>query len=328
MSTPLPPSTSPNPQLRVGTLADDQMLTGPLPRRRELLARARQAGLDHVFVADHISFYTGLGMDGLIQAATIAALEPDLAIHIGVYLLALRHPLPVARQVATLCESAPGRLHLGVGVGGEDRHEVEICGVDPRTRGLRTNESIMALRGLLSGRPVSHHSPFFSFQDALIKPAPDPAVPIVVGGRSDAAIRRAALLGDGWLGVWCSAKRFAQVLAQIKALASERSLPAPETWDHGLQVWIGLGDDAPLARARLAKRMEGMYHTPFEHFEKYSPFGRPSEIAQFLAPYIAAGCRHLNIMPVAESTEAGLEGAAEIRERLLAMTSSPAPSHS
>ena len=95
---------------RVGTLADDQMLTGPLARRRELFVRAREAGLDHVFVADHVSFFTGFGMDGLVQAATIAALEPVLEIHIGVYLLALRHPVPVARQIATLCESAPGRL--------------------------------------------------------------------------------------------------------------------------------------------------------------------------------------------------------------------------
>ena len=64
--------TCPRP-LRVGTLAEKQMLTGPLDRRRSLLSRARIAGLDHVFVADHISFFTGFGMDGLIQAATIEA---------------------------------------------------------------------------------------------------------------------------------------------------------------------------------------------------------------------------------------------------------------
>ncbi len=89
-------------QIRVGTLADEQMLTGPLARRRELLGRVRSAGLDHVFMADHVSFFTGFGMDGLIQAATVAALEPDLGVHLGVYLLALRHPVPVARQIATL----------------------------------------------------------------------------------------------------------------------------------------------------------------------------------------------------------------------------------
>ena len=96
---------------------------------------------------------------------------------------------------------------LGVGVGGEDRHEIEICGVDPRTRGRRTDESLAALRALLSGEATSHRGEFFQFEDARIAPAPDPPVPIVIGGRSDAAIRRAAVHGDGWLGVWCSPKR-------------------------------------------------------------------------------------------------------------------------
>src|SRR5262245_30791762 len=120
------------------------MLTGPLERRRALLERVAAAGLDHVFVADHVSFHAGFGMDGLLQAATLAATEPALDVVVGVYLLALRHPVPVARQIATLCESAPGRLVLGVGVGGEDRHEIEICGVDPKTRGRRTDESLAA----------------------------------------------------------------------------------------------------------------------------------------------------------------------------------------
>lgn len=305
-------------RLRVGTLAGADMLTGPLERRRALLTRARAAGLDHVFVADHVSFFGGFGMDGLIQAATVAALEPELAIHVGVYLLALRHPVPVARQIATLCESAPGRLVLGVGVGGEDRHEIEICGVDPKTRGRRTDESLEVLRALLTGEPVDHLGEFFAFQQATIRPAPEPPVPVVVGGRSDAAIRRAARLGDGWLGVWCSPRRFAAVAGEIEALASERLHPRPAVWDHGLQVWVGIDDDRARARARLARGMESMYRIPFERFERYSPHGEPSEIADFLAPYVEAGCRHLNVMPVAASSEAGIEAVAEIRERLLA----------
>jgi alkanesulfonate monooxygenase SsuD/methylene tetrahydromethanopterin reductase-like flavin-dependent oxidoreductase (luciferase family) len=306
--------------LRVGTLADDRMLTGPLERRRELLGRTRSAGLDHVFVADHVSFHTGMGMDGLIQAATIGALESELAIHVGVYLLALRHPVPVARQIASLCESAPGRLVLGVGVGGEDRHEIEICGVDPRSRGRRTNESLAALRGLLRGEPTSHHCEFFSFDDALIVPAPEPPVPIVIGGRVDAAVRRAALLGDGWLGVWCSPRRFAAVVAEIEATSRERTLPAPPAWDHGLQVWVGIDDDRDRARERLARRMQRMYRIPFERFERYSPYGGAAEIAEALAPYVEAGCRHFNVMPVADSTERGIDAIADLRERLLAMT--------
>ena len=302
--------------LRVGTIADDHMLKGPHDRRRRLLADVRESGLDHVFVADHISFHTGFGLDGLIQAAQLTALDPSLHVHIGVYLLALRHPVPVARQIAQIAESAPGRLHLGVGVGGEDRHEIEICGVDPSTRGRRTNESLVALRALLSGRPASHDGDFFSFDEALILPAPDPAVPIVIGGRADAALRRAALLGDGWLGVWCSPRRYAHVVEEIDAMAADRSVPRPARWDHGLQVWVGLDADRDRARGFVAKRMEAMYRIPFERFEKYSPYGPPERIAEFLAPYLEAGCRHLNVMPVAESVEAGVEGVAEVKRLL------------
>ena len=301
---------------RVGILSSPEMLTAAPERRRELLGRVHDSGCRHVFVADHVSFHVGLGMDGLVQAALISGIEPRLQVVVGVYLLALRHPVPVARQIATLCESAPGGLVLGVGVGGEDRHEIEVCGVDPRTRGRRTNESLGALRELLTGRPTSLDGEFFSFEDALIVPAPDPPVPIVVGGRSDAAVERAGRHGDGWLGVWCSPARYASVVEQTAAIASEAGRPTPE--EHGLQVWLGVDDDREKARASLAKAMEAMYRVPFERFEKYSPYGTPAEVADFLRPYVASGCRFFNLMPIASSPEAGIDAVAEIRERLYA----------
>jgi alkanesulfonate monooxygenase SsuD/methylene tetrahydromethanopterin reductase-like flavin-dependent oxidoreductase (luciferase family) len=303
--------------LRLGPLADARMLTGPLEERRRLLGRVAESGLDHVFMADHVSFFVGFGMDGLIQAATVAALEPSLGVNLGVYLLALRHPVPVARQIATLCESAPGRLVLGVGVGGEDRHEIEVCGVDPKSRGRRTDESLIALRGLLSGEKSSHHCEFFDFDDAWIRPAPDPPVPMVIGGRSNAAVRRAGRLGDGWLGVWCSPRRYAEVLAQVAEEAERAGRGAP-AFRHGLQVWVGSDDDRSRARERLAAEMKRVYRIPFESFEKYSPYGSPAEIAEFLAPYAEAGCQSFNVMMVSESSERGIDAVAEIKQRLVA----------
>ncbi|MAE96895.1 MAG: LLM class flavin-dependent oxidoreductase [Deltaproteobacteria bacterium] len=291
------------------------MLTGPFETRRALLGRVEAAGLDHVFMADHVSFFVGAGMDGLIQAATAAALAPRLDVVVGVYLLALRHPVPVARQIASLAEAAPGRLVLGVGLGGEDRHEIEICGVDPATRGRRTDECLVALRGLLGGEKFSLDGEFFQFEDAWILPAPDPPVPLVIGGRSDAAVRRAGRHGDGWLGVWCSATRFGEVIDQVDRHASSAGRKAP-AWEHGLQVWVGVDADRDVARGRLARGMEGFYRTPYERFERYSPYGSAAEIADFLAPYAAAGCRFFNIMPIAPSPEAGIDAVAEIRERL------------
>jgi alkanesulfonate monooxygenase SsuD/methylene tetrahydromethanopterin reductase-like flavin-dependent oxidoreductase (luciferase family) len=304
-------------EVHVGPLASEAMLTGPLEERRRLLERVAAAGLDHVFVADHISFHTGFGMDGLIQAATIAALEPTLTVQIGVYLLALRHPVPVARQIATYCESAPGRLVLGVGVGGEDRHEVEVCGVDPATRGRRTDESLTVLRGALTGEPYSFTGEFFDVQDVVIRPAPEPPVPIVVGGRSDAALRRTGQHGDGWLGVWSEPDRYARTVATVQEHA-EQAGRTDVAWRHGLQNWVGIDADRATARARLAAAMEAMYQIPFDRFERFSPYGTPAEVADALAPLVPLGCRDFNIQAVADSPEAAIDAVAEIKQRLLA----------
>ncbi|HVH18163.1 MAG TPA: LLM class flavin-dependent oxidoreductase [Myxococcota bacterium] len=301
--------------IEMGPLGDEEMLYAPLPRRRALLERVAAAGLDHVFVGDHVSFHTGVGYDGIVQAATLLACEERLRVQIGVYLLALRHPVIVARQLATLCDAAPGRLVLGVGVGGEDPHELEICGVDPKTRGRRTDECLIALKGLLSGEPTTHRCEFFEFTDARIRPAPDPRIPILVGGRSDAALRRAARHGDGWIGVWCSPGRYAQVVQKV-AQEAEAAGRSAVTWRHGLQIWVGVDGDRARARERLAKRMQGLYKIPYERFEKYSPYGTPAEIADFIAPYAEAGCTSFNVMAVGESSEACVDGVAEIKERL------------
>lgn len=79
-----------------------------------MLAAIGDAGLDHVCVGDHVSF-AGFGFDGLTQAAVLAALHPTLPVHTGVYLLPLRHPVLVARQIADLGRVAPGRRFSGSG---------------------------------------------------------------------------------------------------------------------------------------------------------------------------------------------------------------------
>src|SRR5579871_6166687 len=101
------------------------------------LAGVTAAGVDHVCCGDHVSFLGGFGTDGLVQATALAMLAPALPVHVGVYLLPLRHPVLVARQLADFAALAPGRLVFGVGVGGEDPREFTVCGVDPATRGRR-----------------------------------------------------------------------------------------------------------------------------------------------------------------------------------------------
>jgi alkanesulfonate monooxygenase SsuD/methylene tetrahydromethanopterin reductase-like flavin-dependent oxidoreductase (luciferase family) len=260
------------------------------------LAEAGAAGIDHVCCGDHVSFVAGLGFDGLTQATALSMLHPTLPVHTGVYLLPLRHPVLVARQLADLGQLVPGRLVFGVGIGGEDRHEVAICGVDPATRGRRMDECLTVVRQLLTGAPVTFHGTFFDLDDAVIAPAPATPIPIVVGGRSDAAVRRAGRLADGWLGIWNSPRRFAaavEVAADEAARAGRDGPPAR----HAMQVWCGLAGSREEARACLAPAMQAFYQLPFERFERYCPYGTAEDVAEFLAPYAAAGAAEFNLIP-------------------------------
>ena len=298
--------------IAVGTFLPDSA-AGP-GERRAAVAAVEAAGVDHLVVGDHVSFFGGAGFDGLLQAAHLLALGRTLPVHVGVYLLALRHPLPVARQLADLCALAPGRLVLGVGVGGEDRHEFEVCGVDPATRGERTDEALSLLRALATGEPVTASGRFFPVRDAQVLPAVG-ALPVVVGGRSQAAVQRAARSGDGWLGIWVSPGRFASVTAEVaeRAEAAGRTVPA---WRHGLQVWCGFGRSHEDALAPLAQAMEALYAAPFAPFARYSPAGTAQDVAAALAPYVEAGCTSFNLVPRASAGQDWLEHVVEVRRLL------------
>ena len=302
--------------LRVGVTTGLWIWRESLADRRVAIDRIADAGIDHVFFADHVSFHDGSGKDGMVQATAIANLHGQLGIYAGVYLLALRHPVTVARQICDVAQMAPGRFTFGVGVGGEDRHEVEVCGIDPSTRGRRTDAALDVVTRLIAGEIVDHESEFFSIEQASVIPAPATRVPIMIGGRSGAAIARAGRFGDGWLAAWVSSRRFAEAVTAF----DEQSAAANRApiGDHGLQIWVGVGDDRDAARQNVAAGMEGFYKVPFAAFEKYTPWGTAAEIAEWLAPYVDAGCRHFNLTPCADSEEEAIETIAEVRRLLLA----------
>ena len=295
---------------RIGLMIPSGLPDWDQATTRAFLGGAAEAGIDHVCCADHVSFGPGVGFDGLVQASALAALHPSLRIYCGLYLLPLRHPVLVARQLADIERSAPGRLTLGVGIGGEDRHEIEICGVDPATRGARMDECLTVLRELLTGQPVTFHGTFFDLDEAVIVP-PAPGIPIIVGGRSDAAIRRAGRLGDGWLGIWNSPRRFAAAVEMAAGEAARAGRAAPPG-RHAMQVWCGFADTREAARASLAPAMEAFYGLPFERFERYCPYGTADDVAAFLAPYAAAGCTGFNLIPQAAEPDQAVAGVASV----------------
>ena len=282
-------------------------LQADLSGLRAFVSRAEASGITRLVLGDHVTFKGGQGFDGLQNATAVAVLTDRVVVETAVYLLTLRHPVPVARQIAGLAALAPGRVIFGVGVGGDDPAELRACGVDPSTRGKRMDESLGIVRALIAGESVSARGRFFRLDGVRVRPVPARSVPILVGGRSDAALRRTARYGDGWLGLWVSPKRYADACAQVAAQATEFGRGTTR-WQHGMHVWCGLGDDRDRARARLAGEMESLYKVGFDRFEKYSPYGRPADIAEALLPYVEVGCRSFNLIATAEGAEQLIDG--------------------
>lgn len=295
----------------VGYLVPPDVLALPHTERQALLDLAVEAGVDHLAVGDHVSFHVGAGFDGLIHATALLAGQAHLPVTVAVYLLALRHPVTVARSLSSASEIGPGRLTLGVGIGGEDRHEIELCEVDPATRGSRTDESLQIIRALATGERIDHDGQHFHLRDAQIIPKPHPPVPLVVGGRSDAAVRRAGLLGDGWLGIWVSPARFASVTEQIRGIAEAAGRTDPPT-QHQMNVWCGIGPDRASARAEVAPHMEALYATPFERFQRYVPCGPPGLVAEVLHELAAAGCTAFNLIVPSRDPRRAIEHVGEV----------------
>ena len=191
---------------------------GDLP---EVVRLLDALGFDSIWSGDHVAF-AGPILDPLMLLAQAAALSDRLKIGTAVYLLPLRHPAPVAKQVATLDTISNGRVIFGVGVGGEFPIEYELCGVPVEERGARLGEGIRVLRSLWSGRPVANDGRFYPFSEVAIEPPPAQpgGPPIWCGGRADPALRRAGRLADGWMSYVIDPERYRRSLETIAAAAA------------------------------------------------------------------------------------------------------------
>ncbi len=152
--------------------------------------------------------------------AALAAVTERLRFTTGVYVLPARNPHEVARATATLAILSGGRFILGVGVGWM-KEEFDIYGVDFRTRGSRTDEMIEVLNKLWSGDMVEHHGTHFDFPRVQLSPVPPAPPPVYVGGASEAALRRAARVGGGYIGAGTAPGEVPGLLARLRALRVE-----------------------------------------------------------------------------------------------------------
>lgn len=280
-----------------------------------LVAGARLAeglGFDGVWAGDHLLSPAPV-LDSLCALAAAAAVTERVELGIGVLQLGLRQPAWAAKQLTTIDALAPGRLRLGVGVGGEFPEEFTAAGADIRTRGARLDELMEFFPALLRSETVSHDGPLLA---SHVRPALRPGVarlpPIAVGGRSDAALRRAARYGDQWLCMWTSPATLPRRAARLAELAVDCGRPAPGIT---LLVTVSVDDDPSVARENAAALIDHQYRMPFSMVEKWTLSGHATAVARMLTEYIGAGVTEFVLMPAGDPL-AQYERLADVREAL------------
>ncbi|MFZ5781240.1 MAG: LLM class flavin-dependent oxidoreductase [Pseudomonadota bacterium] len=260
-----------------------------------LVGLVDRCGYDSLWVGDHISFPLAI-FDPLLQLAQAAVVSRRLIFGTGVYLLPLRHPTPVAKQVATLDHLTEGRFIFGVGVGGEFPKEYEACGVPLGERGARLSESLTVLRKLWSGAPATHAGRFFTFDAVPMQPPPRQAggPPIWAGGRSDAALRRVGRMTDGWMSYVVTPDAFRQGLGKIAAAADEAGRVFERGFGTSHLLFTRIDDSYEKALDAATASLSQRYAMDFRKAaERYCALGTPQQVAETVLRFHEAGARHI-----------------------------------
>ncbi|WP_191873700.1 LLM class F420-dependent oxidoreductase [Streptomyces filipinensis] len=220
------------------TLFAEAWEAGAGPEDLVAVARAAErAGFGYLACCDHVAVPRRLARamstvwyDPVATLAHLAAVTGRIRLLSHVAVVGLRHPLLTAKQYATLDHLSGGRLVLGVGAG-HVREEFEALGVDFERRGALLDETVDALRAALGPQEFpEHHGKFYDFEGLGQRPRPaQPAVPLWVGGSSPAAVRRAALKGDGWLPQGDARERLPAQVARLRRLRDEAGAEGPFT---------------------------------------------------------------------------------------------------
>jgi probable F420-dependent oxidoreductase len=251
-------------------------------------------GYDAVWVGEHFNNW-GPMLDCVPTMAYMAARTSRIKVGSAIMLFPLRHPTVVAKSLSTLDVLSSGRMILGVGIGGENPKEFESTGVPVKERGPRASEGLVVLRRLLSEDHVTHQGRFFQFADITMEPKPvqKPLPPILVAGRREGAMRRAALYGDGWFPYLYSPDQYAKSVARVKEFAQEagRSL---DGFQFAVYQFTSIASTKEEARRNAAASLQAAYKQNFEEIAaRYCVLGTPQECVARLREYVDAGARHI-----------------------------------
>jgi len=248
---------------------------------------AEQLGFDGVWTGDHIRHPRPM-MESLVALCFAAAHTQRIAVEWSVLLIALRRLPVIAKQIATLACFAPGRVGVGIGVGGEYAEEWQLVGVPRAERGQRTDVAVAQLSAALGGTDVT----FPGLGPVRLDPVPPMPVPLFFGGRRPAALLRAARYGDGWTGWLHSPGSFRAIRESLQGRRAELGRSGP--FSYGIQV--------PVLFSRPGERTSVILP---RDSQRYAVTGGPDEVVGRLREYWDAGADHfrLNIFDISPSLD-------------------------
>ena len=213
----------------------------------EFARRAEDLGFDVLGCGEHVMFHVPTA-NTFISLGVAAGATTRIRLLSAVVLLPLYPAALAAKMGAALDVASGGRYLFGVGVGGEFPKEFEACGVPVRERGARTNEALDVIRRLWTGRDVSYAGRFNTLNEFSLDPMPvQSPPPIWVAGRRDAAMKRAARFGDGWLPYMYTPEQLAASTEKIRAFGEEAGRDL-EGFRFGLYIFTAVHEDGDRAR--------------------------------------------------------------------------------
>lgn len=269
------------------------------PHQWQDVSRLEDLGYDSAWTSEHIFFHFPT-FDALTSLAAMAARTTRIRLGTAVLLLPLRPAALAAKEIASVDIISGGRLILGAGIGGEYPKEFDAVGVPVRERGARADEALRVLKLLFSEDNVRFDGRFTKLDGVTLmpKPAAPGGPPVWVAGRSEAAMRRAGRLADGYLPYLFSPERFRDGLVKAREYA-EKAGRDPNAITGAIYQFIALADRYEEGKSIAAADLSRRYNQPFDKIvDRYVVMGNADDCARRLADFAEAGVEHFILVPI------------------------------